>query len=110
MLMDNLQAVFIDRDGTMGGTGHFIHPRDFELFPFALAKPVRRNLAASLCPSGWTPPTFVLIPPVVTVNARNPNQGWNNGYAGSSRSGRNQSACPYGLGRKFAYGLPQGLV
>jgi histidinol-phosphate phosphatase family protein len=36
MLMHNLQAVFIDRDGTMGGTGHFIHPRDFELFPFAL--------------------------------------------------------------------------
>lgn len=28
-----LQAVFIDRDGTMGGTGHFMHPRDFELFP-----------------------------------------------------------------------------
>lgn len=28
-----LQAVFIDRDGTIGGTGHFIHPRDFELYP-----------------------------------------------------------------------------
>lgn len=27
-----LQAVFIDRDGTIGGTGHFIHPRDFVLF------------------------------------------------------------------------------
>jgi HAD superfamily hydrolase (TIGR01662 family) len=30
-----VQAVFIDRDGTIGGTGHFIHPRDFELYPFA---------------------------------------------------------------------------
>lgn len=27
-----VQAVFIDRDGTLGGTGHFIHPRDFTLF------------------------------------------------------------------------------
>ncbi|MDW0118805.1 HAD-IIIA family hydrolase [Sporosarcina thermotolerans] len=32
--MDNLQAVFIDRDGTIGGTGHFIHPRDFTPYPF----------------------------------------------------------------------------
>jgi HAD superfamily hydrolase (TIGR01662 family) len=29
------QAVFIDRDGTIGGTGHFIHPRDFYLYPRA---------------------------------------------------------------------------
>ncbi|GLX67072.1 HAD-IIIA family hydrolase [Paenibacillus glycanilyticus] len=28
-----IQAVFIDRDGTLGGTGRFIHPRDFRLFP-----------------------------------------------------------------------------
>lgn len=28
-----IQAVFVDRDGTMGGTGHFIHPRDFQLYP-----------------------------------------------------------------------------
>lgn len=27
-------AVFIDRDGTIGGTGHFIHPRDFQPYPF----------------------------------------------------------------------------
>ncbi|KIL35585.1 hypothetical protein SD70_32150 [Gordoniibacillus kamchatkensis] len=33
--MPDFQAVFIDRDGTIGGNGHFIHPRDFELFPFA---------------------------------------------------------------------------
>lgn len=33
--MAELQAVFIDRDGTIGGTGHFIHPDDFELFPSA---------------------------------------------------------------------------
>jgi len=30
--MSSLQAVFIDRDGTIGGTGHFIHPKDFSLF------------------------------------------------------------------------------
>ncbi|WP_343226101.1 hypothetical protein [Paenibacillus sp. ACRRY] len=28
----DIQAVFMDRDGTIGGTGHFIHPRDFELY------------------------------------------------------------------------------
>jgi histidinol-phosphate phosphatase family protein len=31
----SLQAVFVDRDGTIGGTGHFIHPRDFKLFPYS---------------------------------------------------------------------------
>ncbi|MBU5353925.1 HAD-IIIA family hydrolase [Paenibacillus silvae] len=31
----DIQAVFIDRDGTIGGTGHFIHPRDFQLYPNA---------------------------------------------------------------------------
>ena len=30
------EAVFIDRDGTIGGTGHFIHPRDFKPYPFSL--------------------------------------------------------------------------
>jgi histidinol phosphatase-like enzyme len=30
-----IQAVFLDRDGTIGGTGHFIHPINFELFPSA---------------------------------------------------------------------------
>lgn len=30
-----IQAVFMDRDGTIGGTGHFIHPRDFTLYPMA---------------------------------------------------------------------------
>lgn len=33
--MKNIQAVFIDRDGTIGGTGHFIHPRDFTLYSFS---------------------------------------------------------------------------
>ncbi len=33
--IQNVQAIFIDRDGTIGGTGHFIHPRDFELYPNA---------------------------------------------------------------------------
>ncbi|WP_063860323.1 HAD-IIIA family hydrolase [Paenibacillus sp. Soil724D2] len=32
-----IEAVFVDRDGTLGGNGHFIHPRDFELFPSSLA-------------------------------------------------------------------------
>lgn len=32
-----LKAVFVDRDGTLGGNGHFIHPQDFELFPSSLA-------------------------------------------------------------------------
>ncbi|HWO76613.1 MAG TPA: HAD-IIIA family hydrolase [Bacillus sp. (in: firmicutes)] len=34
--MNNIQAVFIDRDGTIGGTGHFIHPKDFSLYPFSI--------------------------------------------------------------------------
>ncbi|MCJ7840024.1 HAD-IIIA family hydrolase [Lederbergia sp. NSJ-179] len=34
--MDEISSVFIDRDGTIGGTGHFIHPRDFSPFPFSL--------------------------------------------------------------------------
>ncbi|WP_426252082.1 hypothetical protein [Paenibacillus pabuli] len=35
MIKPNLdvQAVFMDRDGTIGGTGHCIHPRDFEFYP-----------------------------------------------------------------------------
>ncbi len=32
----DLQAVFVDRDGTIGGTGHFVHPRDFVPYPGAL--------------------------------------------------------------------------
>ena len=30
-----VQAVFIDRDGTIGGTDDVIYPGDFQLFPFA---------------------------------------------------------------------------
>ena len=30
-----IQAVFIDRDGTIGGTGNFIHPKEFQLYPFS---------------------------------------------------------------------------
>lgn len=30
--MKDVQAIFIDRDGTIGGTGHFIHPKDFSLY------------------------------------------------------------------------------
>lgn len=35
--MKDIQAVFIDRDGTIGGTGHFIHPREFTPYPFSLS-------------------------------------------------------------------------
>ena len=34
-MVNGLQAVFIDRDGKMGGTGHFIHPRNFTPYPFS---------------------------------------------------------------------------
>lgn len=34
-MKNNVQAVFIDRDGTIGGTDDVIYPGDFELFPFA---------------------------------------------------------------------------
>lgn len=30
--MQGIQAAFIDRDGTIGGTGHFVHPTEFNLF------------------------------------------------------------------------------
>ncbi|CAH1211543.1 Histidine biosynthesis bifunctional protein HisB [Paenibacillus sp. JJ-223] len=30
--MQGIQAAFIDRDGTIGGTGHFVHPTEFSLF------------------------------------------------------------------------------
>jgi len=36
IMIENLEAVFIDRDGTIGGDGHFIHPKDFKPYPFAL--------------------------------------------------------------------------
>ncbi|WGG44610.1 HAD-IIIA family hydrolase [Rossellomorea sp. DA94] len=32
----NIEAVFVDRDGTIGGTGHFIHPNDFSPYSFSL--------------------------------------------------------------------------
>ncbi|MFD2116621.1 HAD-IIIA family hydrolase [Paenibacillus yanchengensis] len=35
-MKSSIEAVFIDRDGTIGGTGHFIHPNNFSLFPFTL--------------------------------------------------------------------------
>lgn len=33
--MMDIEAVFIDRDGTIGGTGHFIHPKDFVPYSFS---------------------------------------------------------------------------
>lgn len=34
--ISKLEAVFIDRDGTIGGTGHFIHPQDFTPYRFSM--------------------------------------------------------------------------
>jgi histidinol-phosphate phosphatase family protein len=31
----NIEAVFVDRDGTIGGTGHFIHPKEFAPYSFS---------------------------------------------------------------------------
>ncbi|GAK03579.1 histidinol phosphatase [Geomicrobium sp. JCM 19037] len=33
-MFQDIQVVFINRDGTMGETGHFIHPNDFSPYPF----------------------------------------------------------------------------
>lgn len=33
---NSLPAIFFDRDGTLGGNGHFCHPRDFVLYPETL--------------------------------------------------------------------------
>lgn len=33
--MSRPDAAFIDRDGTIGGTGHFVHPRDFTPYSFS---------------------------------------------------------------------------
>ena len=35
MKVHDIEAVFIDRDGTIGGTGHFIHPNNFTPYPFS---------------------------------------------------------------------------
>ncbi|MEK4084485.1 hypothetical protein [Psychrobacillus sp. FSL K6-1415] len=35
ILLNTIQAVFIDRDGTIGGNGHFVHPRDFTPYTFS---------------------------------------------------------------------------
>lgn len=34
-MVNTIQAVFVDRDGTIGGSGHFVHPRDFTPYPFS---------------------------------------------------------------------------
>lgn len=39
MNKDEIQAIFIDRDGTIGGTDEVIYPCNFEMFPF-----VRKSL------------------------------------------------------------------
>ena len=37
MRIQDIEAVFIDRDGTIGGTGHFIHPSNFLPYSFTEA-------------------------------------------------------------------------
>ncbi|MEO4053967.1 HAD-IIIA family hydrolase [Solibacillus sp. CAU 1738] len=34
-MANTIQAIFIDRDGTIGGNGHFVHPRNFTPYPFS---------------------------------------------------------------------------
>ena len=41
-MKDGLQAVFIDRDGTIGGNGHFVHPKNF--IPFSFSKEALKKL------------------------------------------------------------------
>ncbi|WP_349514950.1 HAD-IIIA family hydrolase [Leuconostoc suionicum] len=36
-ILNNYTTVFIDRDGTVGGNGHYQSLNDFELFPYALS-------------------------------------------------------------------------
>lgn len=40
-ILNNYTAVFIDRDGTIGGNGHYQSLNDFELFPYALSSIAR---------------------------------------------------------------------
>ncbi len=35
ILLNTIQAVFIDRDGTIGGNGHFVHPKVFTPYLFS---------------------------------------------------------------------------
>ena len=35
ILVNIFQAVFVDRDGTIGGNGHFLHPRNFTPYSFS---------------------------------------------------------------------------
>lgn len=34
-MVKKIEAIFFDRDGTIGGDGHFVHPKDFKLYPFS---------------------------------------------------------------------------
>jgi len=40
-ILNNYTTVFIDRDGTIGGNGHYQSLNDFELFPYALSSIAR---------------------------------------------------------------------
>lgn len=44
------QSVFPDRNGTIGGDGHFIHPRDFEPYTnFYQASLSQKHRAQAIC-------------------------------------------------------------
>lgn len=42
-----LEAVFLDRDGTIGGTGYFVHPKDLQPYPYT-EKAIRLLHAAGM--------------------------------------------------------------
>ncbi|HWI62671.1 MAG TPA: HAD-IIIA family hydrolase, partial [Symbiobacteriaceae bacterium] len=65
----NLQAVFIDRDGTIGGTGRFIHPRDFQPFDGA-SKAFARLRAAGLKVFAFTNQTHIGLGDVTEAEFR----------------------------------------
>ncbi|WP_201713138.1 hypothetical protein [Rossellomorea arthrocnemi] len=48
-----MKAVFLDRNGTIGGTGGGMHPMDFELYSFTPA--AIRKLGGNRGGVGWMP-------------------------------------------------------
>ncbi|MEW5934609.1 MAG: HAD-IIIA family hydrolase [Bacillota bacterium] len=53
-----LEAVFLDRDGTIGGTGYFVHPRDFQPYPYT-EKAIRLLHAAGVKVFAFTNQTHI---------------------------------------------------
>lgn len=98
--MQEIQAAFIDRDGTIGGTGHFVHPTEFSLFDgaqgaidmlkqagikvfafttnieFRGVKPSSRSLERNSSSMVSTMPSSVLMALRIIAIARSRNQAW----------------------------------